>query len=80
MEAIWLEFAVLRRSLFNHSLIDEHYRDIIAYRVNALAFYALESASIRLQFNFDLADWTGKYLKKSLAYRHVRLLLSRPAV
>ena len=67
-------FAVGRRSLFNHSLVYEHHGNIIAYGVHALALCALEPASVGLQFDFYLADWTGKYLKKSLAYRHVRLL------
>lgn len=69
-----MKFAVWRASLFNHSLVDEHHRNVIAYRVHPLALCALESASVGLQFDFNLADRTGKYLKKSLTYRHVRLL------
>ena len=66
--------AVGRGSLFNHSLVYEHHGNIISYGIHALALCALEPASVGLQCDFYLADWTGKDLKKSLAYRHVRLL------
>ena len=64
-------FGKLPASLFNHCLVYEHNWNIVAYGVHAFALGALESAAVGLQFDLHLADWTGEYLEKSLAYRHL---------
>ena len=64
-------FGELPASLFNHCLVYEHNWNIVAYGVYAFALGALESAAVGLQFDLHLADWTGEYLEKSLAYRHL---------
>ena len=57
--------------LFNHRLIDEHNRDVIANRINAIALGAFQAAPVRFYFDLNLADGTGKYLEKSFAYWHL---------
>jgi hypothetical protein len=57
--------------LFNHRLIDEHNRDVIANWIDATALGAFQAAPVRFYFNLDLADGTGKYFEKSFAYWHL---------
>jgi hypothetical protein len=50
-------------SLFDSRLIDEHYGDIVANRINAFAFDALE-------FDFSFASWTREYFQEFLTDCH----------
>ena len=57
-------------SLFDSGLVDEHHGDIVANRINALAFDAFERASVGLEFNFCFAIWTLEYFQEFLTDCH----------
>ena len=57
-------------SLFDSGLVDEHHGDIVANRINALAFDAFERASVGLEFNFCFASWTREYFQEFLTDCH----------
>ena len=59
---------MLLASLFDHCLVNEHNRYVILYRINALALRAFQTAPVRLQLDFHLADGARKYFKQPLAY------------
>src|ERR1044072_9278739 len=57
-------------SLFDSRLVDEHHGDIVANRVNALAFDAFERASVWLVFDFSFANLTREYFQEFLTDCH----------
>jgi hypothetical protein len=60
--------------LLRHGLIHQHYGYVVTNGVDALAIRALQSAAIRLDFDFDLADRAGEYLQQFLTDGHAHLL------
>jgi len=57
-------------SFFDSGLVDEHHGDIVANRINALAFDAFERASVGLEFDFSFASWTREYFQEFLTDCH----------
>ena len=57
-------------SLFDRGLVDEHYRDVVADRVNPFTFDAFQRVSIRLQFDLRFAGRTREYLQEFLTNCH----------
>ena len=59
--------------------VNQHHRNVITNRIDALALGAFQPAAIRLQFDFSLARGAGKYLQQILTNRHSLnlLILSR---
>ena len=66
-------------SLFDRGLVDEHYRDIIADRINTLALDALQRVPIGLELNLRLASRTREYLQEFLTNCHGLTFLSGTA-
>src|SRR5215212_11081777 len=65
-------------SVFDGSLVDEHYRDVVANGINALALHAFQCVPIWLQFNFRFASRTRENFQEFLTNCH-RLDLSKGA-
>ena len=66
-------------SLFDRGLVDEHYRDIVAYGINTLALDALQRVPIRLELDLRLASRTREYLQKFLTNCHGLTFLGHAA-
>src|SRR5262245_47321760 len=58
-------------SLFNHRLINEHYRDVVTNRVEPFALGAFQAAHVGFWHHFNLADRACQYFEQPLAYRHL---------
>jgi len=63
-------------SLFDRGLVDEHYRDVVADRVNTFTFDALQRVPIGLQFDLRFAGRTRKYFQKFLTDCHALELIT----
>jgi hypothetical protein len=57
-------------SLFDGGLVDKHYRNVVADRVNAFALDAFQRVSIGLELNFRLASRTREYFQEFLTDCH----------
>src|ERR1700741_3180217 len=57
-------------SLFDGCLVDKHYRDVVADRINTFTLNALQHVSIRLQIHFRLASRTREYFQEFLTNCH----------
>jgi hypothetical protein len=58
------------QSFFDGGLVDEHYRNIVADWINALAFNAFQRVAIRFQLDLCLASWTREYFQEFLTDSH----------
>ena len=58
------------RSVFDGGFVNEHYRDVVADRVNTFTLDALQRVPIRLQLNFCLTSRTREYFQKFLTNCH----------
>src|ERR1051325_7898643 len=57
-------------SFFDGGLVDEHYRDVVADGIDALALDAFQRVPIGLQLNFRLASRTREYFQEVLTNCH----------
>src|SRR3569832_1448331 len=57
-------------SLFDGGLVDKHYGDVVANRINALALDAFERVAIRLELNLRLASRTREDFQEFLTDCH----------
>jgi hypothetical protein len=71
-------FAVEMEELFaelvrlNLRFVDEHDRDIVFDRVDAMALTALESLPIRGKLHWGFAQWTNKNIQQFLTHCHTQ--------
>src|SRR6185369_10218440 len=57
-------------SLFDGGLVDKHYRDVVANRINAFALDTFERGPVGLDLNFRLASRTREYFQEFLTDCH----------
>jgi len=63
-------------SILNDGFVDEHDRNIVPHRVDAMAGNAAKAASIGLQFNFSPAGRANQNLEQIGADSHVETSLA----
>lgn len=59
--------------LLDFGFIDEHDRDVIAHRVNAMALDALQTAAVFFEYHLAFTEWTNKNVQQFLADWHGKL-------
>jgi len=57
-------------SFFDGGLVDEHYRNVVADGINALALDAFECAAVGFELYVSLARRTSEYFQKFLINCH----------
>jgi hypothetical protein len=60
----------IRSFFFDLCFVDEHDRNVVAYRIHALALDAFQSLAIRLYFYVCFASRTGEYFQEILTDCH----------
>src|SRR6185369_11366930 len=63
-------------SLFDGGLVDKHYGNVVANRINAFALDAFERVPFRLELNLRLASRTREYFQEFLTDCHGLTFLS----
>lgn len=58
------------RAVFYFRFVNEHHRNVVAYRINASALDAFQSAAIGFQLNFRFAGGAREYFQQILTDCH----------
>jgi hypothetical protein len=67
-----------RLFIFNPGFVNQHHRNVVTNRIDAFAFFALQSALVSDQFHSSAAGRTNKNLEQLFANGHRKILNLNP--